>query len=71
MLTLIFAVLMLVVFGKLIVLAVRATWGITKVLFTIIFLPVILICMVAGGLLYIALPVLIIIGIISLVKQCA
>lgn len=67
MLTLVFVILMFVVFGKLIGLAVRATWGITKVLFTIVFLPVILICMVVGGLISVALPILVVIGVLALI----
>ena len=51
---------------KLIVLAFRATWGITKVLFYIVFFPMILIGMVLGGLIYIAFPILVIVGIIAL-----
>lgn len=66
MLTLIFAILMFVVFGKLVLLAIKATWGITKVLFSLVFLPIILVLLVVGGLIYIALPVLAIIGIVAL-----
>ena len=63
MLTLLFTLLMIVVFGKIIMLAFKATWGITKIICSIIFLPVILICMAVGGILSIALPILIIVGI--------
>ena len=66
MLTLIFTILMFVVFGKLVLLAIKATWGITKVLFSLVFLPIILVLLVAGGLIYIALPVLAIVGIVVL-----
>ncbi len=41
-------------------------WGISKFLLTIVILPLILIGMVVGGLLYIAFPILIVIGIITL-----
>ena len=40
--------------------------GISKFLLTIVILPLILIGMVVGGLLYIAFPILIVIGIIAL-----
>ena len=70
MLELLFAICMLWVFGKMLVWGIKAAWGITKILFTIIFLPAILVGLVLGGLLYIAFPVLIIIGIVSaLVKK--
>lgn len=70
MLELLFAICMLWVFGKMLIFGIKAAWGITKILFTIIFLPAILVGLVLGGLLYIAFPVLIIIGIVSaLVKK--
>ena len=66
--TLLFIILMFGVFGKLVGLAVRATWGITKICFRLIFLPVALIALAVCGLMYIALPLLVIIGILVLVK---
>ena len=66
MLELLFAICMLWVFGKMLIFGIKAAWGITMILFTIIFLPAILVGLVLGGLIYIAFPVLIIIGIISL-----
>ena len=65
--TLLFIFLMFGVFGKLIGLAFRATWGITKIFFRLFFLPVVLIGLVLAGLMYIALPLLVIIGIVVLV----
>lgn len=65
MLTLLFIILLFVVFGKLLALSIKATWGITKIIFTLVCLPVILIVLVIGGLIYIALPILIIVGIVS------
>ena len=67
MLTFIFICLMFWIFGKLIGLSFKMTWGITKVLFTLVFLPVILIALAIGGLVTIALPILIVVGIISLI----
>ena len=55
------------VFGKMIGFAFRATWGLFKVLMYIVFLPLILVGMVFGGLLYLAFPILLIVGIVSLV----
>lgn len=69
MLTLIFAILMIIIFAKLIKLAVKMTWGITKILFNLVLLPIVLICMVISGLIYIALVILIIVGIVSLVAS--
>ena len=69
MFTLLFFVLFFMVFGKMIGFAFRATWGLTKILFSIVFLPLILIGLVFGGLLYIAFPVLLVVGIVSLIAN--
>lgn len=66
MLTILFLLLMIVVFGKLIWLAMRAAWGITKVLFSIVFLPIVLIVLALSGLMVVALPILIIVGLAAL-----
>ena len=65
MLTLLFVILLFVVFSKLLVLSIKAAWGITKIILTLICLPIILVVFVIGGLIYLALPVLIIIGIVA------
>ena len=67
MLTIIFIICMIAVFGKLALLAVRGAWGLTKILFSLIFLPFILIGLVFSGLIFIALPAVIIIGIVTLI----
>ena len=71
MLTALFVILMLVVFGKLLVFAIKASWGVIKILFTIIFLPLILIGLVIDGLTSVALPILLVIGVISLIASHA
>ena len=68
MLNLLFAILMIMVFGKLIGFAIRAAWGISKVIVTLVFLPLILIGLVLGGLIYLALPILIVVGLVALFK---
>lgn len=65
--SILFVLLMLVVFGGLLGLAVKLTWGVAKILLFIVFLPLVLIGLVAGGLIFIALPILIIIGVGALV----
>lgn len=69
MLTGLFVLLMFAVFGKLIILAVKAAWGISKILVTLVFLPIILVVMVIIGLIKIAIPVLVVIGIISIIRS--
>lgn len=66
MLTLIFMILMVAVFGKIIVFAIKAAWGISKIVCTIVLLPLFLVGLVLVGLIKIALPILLIVGLISL-----
>lgn len=66
MLSLLFGICMICVFGKLFFFGLKAAWGISKFLLTVVLLPVILIGMVVGGLIYIAFPILIVIGIAGL-----
>lgn len=61
-----FIILMIAVFGKLIGLCIKAAWGITRICFRLIFLPIVLIMMAALGFVWIAIPVLFVIGIIAL-----
>ena len=66
MLSLLFAICMIWVFGKLLFFGIKATWGISKFLVTSVLLPLILIGMVVGGLIYIAFPIFIVVGIVAL-----
>ena len=68
MITLIFIILMIMVFGKLLIWSIKAAWGITKRLFTVVFLPIVLIALALSGAIYIAIVLLIIGGIVTLVK---
>ena len=69
MLTLLFVICMIAVFGKLAVLALKGAWGLTKIIFSLVFLPLILIGMVIKGLIILALPVLLIFGVIFLITE--
>lgn len=69
MLTLLFMICMLGVFGKLLVFGLRAAWGVSKLLLTVVFFPVILIGMVFVGLIHLAFPILLIVGIIALLSR--
>lgn len=68
MFTLLFLICMLGIFGKLLVFGLRAAWGVSKLILTVVFFPVILIGMVFAGLIYLAFPILIIVGIVTLYK---
>ena len=67
MLEVIFGILMIIVFGKLIWWAIKAAWSITKVLFTIVFLPLVLIGIAVSGAIYLALIILVIGGVVAFV----
>lgn len=69
MLSLLFAICMIWLFGKLLLFGIKAAWGISKFIVTIVLLPLVLIGMVVGGLMYIAFPILIVVGIIALVGR--
>lgn len=62
-----FCILMVLVFGRLIVLAFQAAWGLTKILFGFIFSPLILIMLVFCGMMYLAVPILVIAAIALLI----
>lgn len=66
MLTLLFTILMLLVFGKILVFAIKAAWGISKIVCTIVLLPILLVGLVVIGLVKIALPILLVVGILSI-----
>ncbi len=68
MLSILFVILFFMVFGKIAAFAFKATWSIFKVALYLVFLPIVLAVMVFGGLVYIALPILAIIGLISLIS---
>ncbi|OUP17627.1 hypothetical protein B5F29_13615 [Lachnoclostridium sp. An196] len=61
---LLFVILLLVIFGKLLSFALKAAWSITKILFSVVIFPLVLIMLVVAGLMYVALPVLVIAGIV-------
>lgn len=69
MLSLLFIIFFFLIFGKMIGFAFRASWSIMKIMFTLVFLPLILVGLLVGGLVYIALPVLLVVGLISLLTR--
>ena len=52
---LLFVILLLVIFGKLLSFALKAAWSITKILFSVVIFPLVLIMLVVAGLMYVAL----------------
>ena len=66
MLTIIMMIMFFVVFGKLIGFAFKVGWGMFKIAAYLVFLPAIVLMMIFGGLFYIALPILVIAGIVGM-----
>lgn len=67
MLNLLFLILLFLVFGKLLIFAIKAAWGLSKIICTVILLPVILLILIPVGLIGIAFPVLLVIGLAVLI----
>lgn len=63
-----FMILMFYIFGKLFFFGLKAAWGLSKFVLTIILLPITLMVMISCGLLYFAFVLLIVVGIISFFK---
>ena len=63
MLQILFFVLFCMVFGKIFVFALKAAWGLSKIIVSLIFLPLILIGLVLKGLLTVSLIALAILGV--------
>lgn len=67
MLSVLFTVLLLLVFGKILIFAIKAAWGISKIIVSVVLLPLVLIVMALSGFIYVALVFVVIIGVISLI----
>lgn len=68
MITILLIALMLGIFGKLFGFALKAAWGIGKMVFSFILLPIVILVFIISGLLYFAVPILVIAGLIALFK---
>ncbi len=67
MLTLISLFLFLAIFGRLLLFAIKLSWGIVKVVGFLVFLPAIILGLIFTGVVYVALPLLLVVGLISMV----
>lgn len=65
MFTVFMVILMIWIFGKLLVISLRASWRILRILFTVIFLPLILVGLLVAGILSVAFPLLLVLGAIT------
>ena len=71
MFSLIFAILMMAVFGEYNWIAGRLAWGLWKIVITIIFFPILMVILALSGLVMLAIPILIVVGIIAVVLVLA
>ena len=66
MLTILFLIFLFGIFGKLFFFGIRAAWGISKFVLMVVFFPVILLGMLVVGLVKLAIPLLLIFGVIAM-----
>ena len=66
-----FIILMFMFFGKMIIFGIKAAWGLGKFVIGLILLPILIIGVIAAGLIYLALPLLVIAGVILLIRKAA
>ena len=69
MLSLLMMIMFFAVFGKLLGFAFKVGWGMFKIAAYLIFLPAIVLMMIFGGLIYVALPILVIAGIAGMAAR--
>lgn len=69
MITLLFIILMFTVFIRIMVFAFKAAWGLAKIIVLLILLPIILIALAVAGFIYLALAILIVVGLITLISS--
>jgi hypothetical protein len=67
-LTTLFVLALIWLVWKIVVLGLKLTWGIARILCSVLFLPALLLVLVYVGLMYVAVPVLVIVGILVLIK---
>ena len=67
MLSIIFIIALIWVSWKLLVFGIKAAWGIAKILAAVVLFPLFIVGLACIGLLYVAIPILIIAGFIALI----
>ena len=71
MLTLIISICAIAVFFRLGILAFKLAWGITKIVLSLVFAPVLFILLMVGGLAYVALGLVVIMALVTLIASFA
>ncbi len=67
MLTIMFAIALIWAVWKITVLGLNLTWGIIKFVFGVVLFPLLVIGIFVAGLVYVALPIVLIVGLIALI----
>lgn len=67
MFELLFFILLIMTFGKVLKFAIKAAWGVSKIIVSVVLLPIALIGLVLQGLMVVALPILVIIGVLAII----
>lgn len=68
MLSLLLVIWLFGVTGKLAMFSIRAGWGLFKILISVVFLPLTILGLLIGGIIHLSVPILVIIGLITVVK---
>jgi hypothetical protein len=66
--TILFCVLFFLFFGKLLNVAIRAAWGTMKVMFYVLFLPLMIVGLMFKGIFILAIPLFVFLGLMSMLK---
>ena len=69
MLTMMMLILFFAIFGKLLVFSLKVGWGIFKIVAYLVLLPAIVLMFIFGGLAFVALPILLVVGIVSMAAR--
>ncbi len=67
MFTALFVIFAICVFGDLLWLCIKLTWSAWKVVLTLVCLPLLIVFMVLGGMMALALPLLVVVGIVAVI----
>ena len=68
MFTIIFFILFIMIFDKILLFGIKAAWSIEKFLLSVVLLPIGILALFLSGLIYMAFIVLVVMGIVALVK---
>lgn len=67
MFTALFVIFAICVFGDLLCLCIKLAWSVWKVVLTLVCLPLLIVFMVLGGMMALALPLLVVVGIVAII----